>query len=136
MPVDCLDFGFSQIRFCGDLGISSERGSRLFIYYGLCSAIGRLLAGILCNNPRVNSFFVLQAAEFVVGLSTILVTLASKYTPLVIYAVIYGLSDGFFCTSLSFLLLTVSPLKTAAVIGWEMTLVAFFVASGPPLGGT
>ena len=69
------------------------------------------------------------------GLSTILVTLASTYTPLVIYTVIYGLGDGFFITSLTVLLLTVSPQKTAAVIGWEMMLVSFFLASGPPLAG-
>ena len=62
-------------------------------------------------------------------------TLASTYTPLIIYTVIYGLSDGFFITSLTFLLLTVSPQKTAVVIGWEMMLVSFFLASGPPLAG-
>ena len=128
-------FLFLQIRYCEDLGISSEKGSHLFIYYGGCSAIGRLLAGILCNHPRVNAFFVFQAAEFVVGLSTILVALTRTYTPLVIYIVIYGLSDGFFFTSLSVILLTASPLKTAAVLGWEMMLTSVFLASGPPLAG-
>lgn len=123
------------VRYCEDLGISSDKGSQLFIYYGLCSAIGRLLAGVLCNHPRVNTFFVFQAAEFVVGLSTILVTLTSTYIPLVIYIVIYGLSDGFFFTSLSVILLTASPLKTAAVLGFEMMLTSVFLASGPPLAG-
>jgi len=83
----------------------------------------------------VNPFFVFQAAEFVAGLSTILATLATSYAPLVIYIVIYGLADGFFFNSLCVLLLVASPLKTAAVIGWEMTLVSFFLASGPPLAG-
>ena len=124
-----------QIHYCEDLGIWSEKGSQLFIYYGGCSAIGRLLAGILCNHPRANAFFVFQAAEFVVGLGTILVTLTSTYTPLVICVVIYGLSDGFFFTSLSVILLTASPLKTAAVLGWEMMLTSVFLASGPPLAG-
>jgi len=123
------------IRYCEDLGISSEKGSKLFIYYGLCSAIGRLLGGIICNHRRVNPFFVFQAAEFVVGLSTILVTLATSYAPLVIYIIIYGLADGFFFNSLCVLLLVASPLKAAAVIGWEMMLVSFFLASGPPLAG-
>ena len=62
-------------------------------------------------------------------------TLASTYTPLIIYIVIYGLGDGFFFTSLTVLILTVSPEKTAVVIGWEMMLVSFFLASGPPLAG-
>ncbi|XP_058957671.2 monocarboxylate transporter 10 [Pocillopora verrucosa] len=123
------------IRYGEDLGISAEKGSKLFIYYGLCSAIGRLLAGIMCNNEKVNPFYVFQAAEFVAGLSTILVTLTTTYTPLVIYVIVYGLSDGFFFTSLSFILLTASPLKTPAVLGWEMMLTSAFLASGPPLVG-
>lgn len=124
-----------QIRYCEDLDISAEKGSQLFIYYGLCSAIGRLLAGILCNHKKVNTFFVFQAAEFVAGLSTILVTLTTIYTPLVIYIVVYGVADGFFFKSFSVILLTASPLKPAAVIGWEMMLVSAFLASGPPLAG-
>lgn len=124
-----------QIRYCEDLGISAEKGSRLFIYYGLCSAIGRLLAGILCNHKKVNTFYVFQVAEIVAGLSIILVTLTTTYTPLVIFIVVYGIADGFFFTSLCAILLTASPLKTAAVIGWEMMLVSVFLASGPPLAG-
>ena len=69
------------------------------------------------------------------GLSTILVTFSSTYTSLVVYIVFYGLSDGFFFTSLSVILITASPLKTTAVLGWEMTLTSIFLASGPPLGG-
>ena len=117
------------------MGISAEKASKLFIYYGLSSAIGRLLAGILCNHKKVNTFFVFQAAEVVAGLSTILVTLTTTYTSLVIYVAVYGLSDGFFFTSLSVILLTASPLKTAAVLGWEMMLTSAFLASGPPLAG-
>ena len=103
--------------------------------FGLGSAIGRLLAGILCHHPRVNAFIVFWAAEFVIGLSTILVTLTSNYAPLIICMIIYGLGDGFFFTSLTVLLLTVSPQKTTAVIGWEMMLLSLFVTSGPPLAG-
>lgn len=123
------------IRYGEDLGISAEKGSKLFIYYGLCSAIGRLLADILCNNEKINPFYAFQAAEFVAGLSTILVTLTTTYTSLVIYIIVYGLSDGFFFTSLSFILLTVSPLKTPAVLGWEMMLTSAFLASGSPFAG-
>ena len=89
----------------------------------------------MCNNEKVSPFYVFQAAEFVAGLSTILVTLTTTYAPLVIYVIVYGLSDGFFFTSLSFILLTASPLKTPAVLGWEMMLTSAFLASGPPLAG-
>ena len=126
---------YFQIRYCEDLGISAEKASKLFIYYGGCSAIGRVLAGILCSHRRINAFFIFQAAEFVAGLSTILVTLTSSYSWLVVYIVIYGLSDGFFFTSLSINLLTACPLKTPAVLGWEMLLASLTLASGPPLAG-
>ena len=126
---------FFQIRYCEELGISPERASELFIYYGLCSTIGRLLAGILCNHPSVGALTVFQAATFVSGLSTMLVTLARTYTPFVVFSVFYGFSDGFFFCTLGFLILTVSPSKTAAVLGWEMMVVSFFIASGPGLTG-
>ena len=83
----------------------------------------------------MNPFHVFQAAECIAGLSTVLVTLGATYTTLIIYIVVYGLSDGFFFTTLSFLLLTVSPHKTAAVLGWEMMLTSLFLASGPALPG-
>lgn len=78
---------------------------------------------------------VLQAAAFVSGLSTIVVTLARSYTPLVIYEIIYGFCDGFFFCSLAVLLVTVSPLKAVAVIGWKMMLVSFAQAGGPAITG-
>lgn len=128
-------FVFSQVRYCEELDISPEKASQLFIYFGLCSMIGRLLAGILCNHPRVSSLLVLQAAAFVSGLSAIVVTLARSYTPLVIYEIIYGFCDGFFFCSLAVLLVTVSPLKAVAVIGWKMMLVSFAQAGGPAITG-
>lgn len=78
---------------------------------------------------------VLQAAAFVSGLSAIVVTLARSYTPLVIYEIIYGFCDGFFFCSLAVLLVTVSPLKAVAVIGWKMMLVSFAQAGGPAITG-
>ena len=127
----CVTFRFDTVKTLG----FRLKASKLFIYYGGCSAIGRVLAGILCSHRRINAFFIFQAAEFVAGLSTILVTLTSSYSWLVVYIVIYGLSDGFFFTSLSINLLTACPLKTPAVLGWEMLLASLTLASGPPLAG-
>ena len=124
-----------QIRYSEELGVSAEKASRLFIYQGLCSSAGRLLSGFLCNHPRVDTFKVYQAAQFTAGLSTILMTAVPTFTTLTICMVFYGLGDGFFYTSLSVLTFTASPLKSAAVLGWYMTISALFLASGPPLAG-
>ncbi|XP_067026083.1 monocarboxylate transporter 10-like isoform X1 [Acropora muricata] len=123
------------VRYCEELGISSQEAARLLVYRGLCSAAGRLLAGFACNHPRVGTFHVFQAAEFTAGLSAILMTVAPTFLSLIVCNVMYGLADGVFYTCVSCLILTVSPMKTAAVLGWMMTMESIFVASGPPLAG-
>ncbi|XP_068681705.1 monocarboxylate transporter 10-like [Montipora foliosa] len=122
-------------RYCEELGISSEKAADLLIYRGLLSFVGRLMAGFLCNHPKVDTFSVFQAAEFTAGLSAIFMTVNPTYTSLIVCNIIYGLGDGFFFTCVSCLVLSVSPLKTAAVLGWEMVVASIFVASGPPLAG-
>ncbi|XP_068681703.1 monocarboxylate transporter 10-like isoform X1 [Montipora foliosa] len=122
-------------RYCEELGISSEKAAELMIYRGLFSFSGRLLAGILCSHPKVDTFSVFQAAECTAGLSAIFMTVNPTYTSLIVCNIIYGLGDGFFFTCVNCLLLSVSPLKTAAVLAWEMLLKSMFAASGSPLAG-
>ena len=93
------------------------------------------MGGILCNSPRINVLYVWQTAVVVAGLSTILVTLATTYIPLIVFAVIFGLSDGLFVCTEGYLFVSISPAKTVSVIGWNMLLVSFFLACGPPLAG-
>ncbi|XP_068729989.1 monocarboxylate transporter 10-like [Montipora capricornis] len=140
IPAFLLSFGhfvplIHMIRYSEELGVSAEKASRLFIYQGLCSSAGRLLSGFLCNHPRVDTFKVYQAAQFTAGLSIVLMTAAPTFATLTICMVFYGLGDGFFNTSLSVLTFTASPLKSAAVLGWRMTMSALFMASGPTLAG-
>lgn len=124
------------MRFCEDLGITADMASKLYIYYGLSSAIARVLAGRLCDIRGINPVYLYQSAEFVVGLSTILVTLANDYTALIVFVVIYGFCDGTFITTLNIILLTsVDASKRAAALGWNMQFTTIFMASGPPLAG-
>ena len=77
-----------------------------------------------------------QTAEFVAGLSMILVTLATSYEAMVIFTVVYGVCDGTFITTKNVLLLTcVEESKRPASLGWMMFLCSFFQASGPPIAG-
>ncbi|XP_068682810.1 monocarboxylate transporter 10-like [Montipora foliosa] len=123
------------VSYCEELGISSQDAARLFIYRGVCSSAGRLLAGFLCNHPKVDVFNVYQASAFAAGLSAILMTVSPTFTSLMACNILYGLGDGCFYTCVSCLDLTVSPLKTAAVIGWQMMVESIFAATGPPLAG-
>ena len=62
-------------------------------------------------------------------------TVAPTFTTLIACYTLYGLGNGFFYTCLKCLHLNVSPLKTAAAIGWQMMVGAMFAASGAPLAG-
>ena len=124
------------MRYCEDIGITADAASRLFIYYGVASCFGRLASGRLCDFKQVNTLYVYQVSELVAGTGILLVTLATSYTHMVVFVVIYGMCDGVFITTLNVLLLTcVSPAKTAASIGWEMQVSSVFLASGPPIAG-
>ena len=126
----------SQVPYCTDIGISADAASRLLIYFGLASCAGRLLSGRLCDFQKVNAVYVYQVAELVTGTSILLVTMATSYTHMIIFAVIYGFCDGVFITTLNFTVITcVSPPKVPVAIGWQMQISSFFLASGPPVAG-
>ena len=131
----CYCFIFLQIRYCEELGNSSERAARLFVYRAMCTTTGRLLAGFLCNHPKVDTFNVFQATEFAAGLTAIFMTVNPSYTSLIVCIMIYGLGDGSVFTCMNCLAFTVSPHKTAAVLGWVTMMSSLFVVSGPPLAG-
>lgn len=106
------------------------------MYYGLTSAIARIPVGRICDVRGMNPFYLYQSVEFVVGLSTILVTLASDYTTLIVFAVIYGVCDGIFITTLNIIVISsVEGTKRPAALGWQMQVVSIFLASGPPVAG-
>lgn len=71
-----------------------------------------------------------------VGLSTILVTLADSYNDMIVFAVFYGFCDGCFITTLNIILMTcVEEAKRPAALGWNMQFSSIFLASGPPIAG-
>ena len=124
------------MRFCEDLGLPADEAAQLFIYYGLSSAIARVLSGQICDVRGINPFYVYQLAEFIVGLSSILVTLAEDYTAMIAFAVVYGFCDGTFITTLNVILMTcVDASKRPAALGWNMQFTSIFLATGPPIAG-
>ena len=52
------------MRFSEGLHVSADAASRLYIYVGITTFIGRLLSGILCNIRAVNPIYV-----FMLGLA-------------------------------------------------------------------
>ena len=110
--------------------------SKLYIYYGLSSAIARVISGRICDFRYINPVYLYQSAEFIAGLSTILVTLAKDYTAMIVFVVTYGFCDGTFISTLNIILMTcVDASKRAAALGWNMQFTTIFMASGPPVAG-
>ena len=124
------------MRFCEDIGIAADAASRLFVYYGLATCVGRLVSGRLCDSQKVNTFYVYQAAELVLGSSILVVTMAKSYVHVIVFVVLYGFCDGVFITTLSVLVITsVVPPKFPVALGWQLHISSLFLASGPPVAG-
>lgn len=124
------------MRFCEDIGIAADAASKLFVYYGLATCVGRLVSGRLCDSQKVNTFYVYQAAELVLGSSILVVTIAKSYVHMIVFIVLYGFCDGVFITTLSVLVITsVVPLKVPVALGWQLQISSLFLASGPPVAG-
>ena len=124
------------MRFCEDIGIAADAASRLFVYYGLATCVGRLVSGRLCDSQKVNTFYVYQAAELVLGSSILVVTMAKSYVHMIVFIVLYGFCDGVFITTLSVLVITsVVPPKVPVALSWQLQISSLFLASGPPVAG-
>ena len=125
------------MRHSEDLGISADAASWLFFYNGLASGICRLLVGRLGD---VYSFLVpvfLKAGMIVAGISTMLLPLATSYTSLVLYMLVFGVADGCICISSNVLIIALLPVKNKAQgFGIFHFVISISIAFGPPLAGT
>ena len=125
-----------QVKYCEEIGIEADPASRLLVYFGLASCTGRLVTGRLCDFKKVNALYAYQVAQLVAGTSIIAVTMATTYSHMVVFNLIYGFCDGAFATTHNVLLMTcVSPPKVPVAIGWQLQIGSFFLASGPPVAG-
>ena len=131
-----ISFLILQVRYCEEIGISADAASRLYIYAGISSTVGRVLVGRLCDLPWVNALYVSQAVEFVGGTATILMTLSQKYAVIATYFIVFNFCDGAFISSLNIVLVTLVPEdQRASAIAWQFLLASPFLAGGPPLAG-
>ena len=124
------------MRHSEDLGISADTASWLFFYNGLSSAVGRVLVGIVDD---IKHFFVpmlFLSGLVMAGISTLMLPLATSYTSLVVYMVVFGVAESCIGTNINLLILSsLSDRNKAQGFGMFHFVVAFGVALGPPLGG-
>ena len=125
-----------QVRYCEEIGISTDSASRLYLYGGISSTVGRIFIGWLCVLPWVNALYVSQVVEFVAGIATLMMTLSQKYALIATYFIVFNFCDGAFISSLEIILITCVPEdQRVSSIAWQFLTCSLFLASGPPLVG-
>ena len=123
------------MRFSEGLHVSADAASRLYIYIGITTFIGRLLSGILCNIRAVNPIYV-----FMLGLdgsSVILLTQAKNYGNLIAFSFFYGLADGLEIGTFNICMINnyTELRKRASAFGLSAIFYGTMTAAGPPLAG-
>ncbi|KAL9954138.1 hypothetical protein ACROYT_G041636 [Oculina patagonica] len=124
------------IKHCDDLGIPADKSSTLYLFIGISAALGRLGGGFLCDLRYIKTLRLFQAATFIMGASTMLLTLANTYPALVVYVIIFSMADGmmvstFFVECLEI----VEEWQRASIVGFNSLVGAPFLLCSPPLAG-
>ena len=124
------------MRYSEDLGISADAASWLFFYYGLTSAVGRVLVGRVGDIKRSFIPTLFLIGLIMAGISTLMLPLATSYTSLVVYMVVFGVANSCNVTNGNLLILaSLSNRNKAQGFGMHHFVIAIAVALGPPLGG-
>ena len=117
--------------------MSADAASRLFIYIGISTFIGRLLSGFLCKIRFVNPIFVLMFSLILDGSSNIFLSQSKTYEQLTAFSFFYGLADGLEIGTFNITILNcVEPSKRASAFGLSALFYGTAIATGSPLAGT
>ena len=117
--------------------MSADAASRLFVYIGITTFIGRFLSGLLCNIRCVNPFYVFMFGLILDGSSSVFLSQAKNYAHLIVFAFFYGLADGLVIGTFNITILyCVEPSKRASAFGLSALFYGTTTATGPPLAGT
>ena len=93
-----------QVKYCLELGISADSASKLFIFIGLTSSVARVVIGRLCDISWVNRIYVYQFGNLLVGFMTVTLPVIRGYTGMLLFALVYGVGDGIFITTMNSML--------------------------------
>ena len=125
------------MKYCDDLGIPADKSSTLFLFLGIFAALGRLGGGFLCNMRFIKAGFLQQAATFIVGSSTMLLTLAKTYVAVVTYVITFAIADGMMVTSVIIECMElVEDSKRASTFGFFMLFGGIVGMTSPPFAGS
>jgi MFS family permease len=128
------------VRYCEELGFSTDKASKLYICFGISSLAFRILTGIFLdrikNSKRLKPQDVFQLAAFTVGLSIAVCPLLTTYLWLVIFFTIYGVTEGTFSTCINVIILnSVDKKQLGQAYGFWLLGFSIPMALGPAVAG-
>ena len=85
----------------------------------------------------INTIRLFQAATFIVGASTLLLSLAQTFAPLAVYAIVFSMADGILMSTFTVKCMEVvdEESKKASMVEFIIWAGAGFLLSAPPLFG-
>nr|XP_058963165.1 uncharacterized protein LOC131790004 [Pocillopora verrucosa] len=125
-----------MVNYCLELGISADSASWFFIPFGLSSSLARFVTGRICDVIWVNTMYIYQFGALLDGFAIVVLPVVRNYVGIQVFAVIYGIGDGIFITTMnSLLMFSVDEKRRAAGFGLGNTLISLVIASGSPFAG-
>ncbi|MBN06146.1 MFS transporter [Ponticaulis sp.] len=118
------------VAYCSDLGFSSATGARMLSLLLLCSAISRLLFGLISD--RIGGLLTILLGSAAQTAALGLFSLVATETSLYMVSGLFGLVFGGIVPAYA---LAVRELFPACEAGWRMGVVFLFGTSGMALGG-
>jgi MFS transporter, MCT family, solute carrier family 16 (monocarboxylic acid transporters), member 3 len=127
--------GFYLPMFAQSIGLASSTGAAIVSGFNVSGAIGRFIAGPACD--WLGAFNVLLITMVLGTVSTLAIwPTSSSIGPLVIFAVINGISNGGFFTTMPTVTATmVGPGRAAVGMSMTTTGWTFGYLLGPPIAG-
>lgn len=121
--------------FAQSLGLSSTVGAYLAAGFNLCAAFGRLGSGVLCDRiGAVNTFLLAMSLN---ALSMLAIWPVSNMVPtLVVFAVVNGMANGAFFTTLPTVITQIyGPSRAGVAMGMTITGWSAGYFMGAPIAG-
>ena len=126
-----------QVRFAEDRGTSKSQASLLTGYMAGGGLFGSLLFGAVCDLPKFNRLKICQLILLSMAISSFVVTMATKYEWICVFASAFGVLDGGYEMLVPVITRDiVGPRKVSSAIGALYCLMAFPKTFGPPIAGS
>ncbi|KAK3698833.1 hypothetical protein QZH41_016040 [Actinostola sp. cb2023] len=125
-----------MVKHANEIGYPAQKSSMLLIYIGVASLIGKVVAGRLCDSPKVSVFLVNQVAGFLITTAIMVLMFATDDKGFIAFAVLYGLGNGSFMVSMYLIWLnTVSPKYKSVGLACGEVVASIGVLTGSPFIG-